>query len=179
MQDDYRGNDMRDPDTIIELIAKSLDEPLSPREQAQVNEAMQNSLAIRLAAEGLREFDALLKRTGMAIPEEGFPARVLARLEAYELRRTRAQWILTLVVIFLGSSGALLWLASNASVIISLAVLLVASTFVLVPLAPAFLAALAQSVGQGPLLIYALAVLILTIVWASVSGGLKPSITPH
>jgi hypothetical protein len=179
MQDKYHSNDSRDTDTVIELIARSLDEALSPQEQAQVNEAMQNSLAIRLAAEGLREFDALLKRTGMAIPEEGFPARVLARLEAYELRRTRAQWILTLAVIFLGSLGALLWLVSNGGVVVSLSVLLVSGAFVFIPLSLAFLFALGQFIGQGPLLLYAISVLVLTVLWARVSGGFKPSITPH
>jgi len=178
MQDDSRSTGWN-TDTIIELIAKSLDEPLSPREQAQVNEAMQSSLAIRLAAEGLREFDALLKRTGMAIPEEGFPARVLARLEAYELRRTRAQWVLTLGVIFLGSLGALLWLVSNAGAVLSTAIFLVSGSFILVPFAIAFLSALGRFIGQGPLLIYALAVLTLTVIWAGVSGGFKPYVTPH
>ncbi len=81
---------MQDNERIIELIAQALDEPLNAQEQALVNEAIQNSLPLRVAAEGLREFDALLKRTGMAIPEEGFPARFLARLEAYEKSRTRA-----------------------------------------------------------------------------------------
>lgn len=179
MQGESRSNDFRDTDTIIELIAKSLDEPLSPQEQAQVNEAMQTSLAIRLAAEGLREFDALLKRTGMAIPEEGFPARVIARLEAYELRRTRSQWLLTLGVIFLGSLGALLWLASNAGAVLSTAIFLVSGSFVLVPLAVAFLSALGRYIGQGPLLIYALSVLTLTVIWAGATGGLKPSVKPH
>ena len=42
---------MQDNDRIIELIAKALDEPLNAHEQQQGNEAMQNSLAIRIAAE--------------------------------------------------------------------------------------------------------------------------------
>lgn len=166
---------MQDNERIIELIAKSLDEPLDALEQAQVNQAMQDSLAIRLASEGLREFDSLLKRTGMAIPEEGFPARVIARLEAYEKSRSRTQWLLTLGVLFLGSLGGLVWFALNASWIANTVLFLAANALVLIPLLPAFLGALLQYIGQGPLLIYALVVLLLTVIWARVSGGLlKP-----
>lgn len=169
-------NEMQHNEEIIELIAKALDEPLTASEQARVNAATQNSLAIRIAAEGLREFDSLLKRTGMAIPAEGFPARVLARLEAYEKRRTRTQWLLTLAVIFLGSFAALGWLVFNWSVIVNAAVFLTASAFVLVPVAFTFLFALARFIGQGPLLLYALLVLVLTLGWARVSGGFNPTI---
>ena len=166
---------MQDNERIIELIAKSLDEPLDAYEQAQVNQAVQDSLAIRLASEGLREFDSLLKRTGMAIPEEGFPARVIARLEAYEKSRTRRQWLLTLGVIFLGSVAGLAWFALNASWIADTVLFLAANALVLIPFILAFLTALIQYVGQGPLLVYALAVLLLTLIWARASGGVfKP-----
>jgi hypothetical protein len=168
---------MQDNERIIELIAKALDEPLTAQEQAQVDEAMQNSLAIRIAADGLREFDALLKRTGMAIPDEGFPLRVLARLEIHEKRRNRLQWILTLGVLFLGSFAALVWLVLNWSVFINTIILVAASLLLLVPFAFAFLFALVQFIGQGPLLLYALIVLLLTLLWARVSGGLNPSFT--
>jgi hypothetical protein len=166
---------MQDNERIIELIAKSLDEPLDVHEQAQVNQAMQDSLAIRLASEGLREFDSLLKRTGMAIPEEGFPARVIARLEAYEKSRTRRQWLLTVGVIFLGSVAGLAWFVLNAGWIADTVLFFAANAFVLIPFTLAFVSALLQYIGQGPLLIYALLVLLITIIWARVSGGLpKP-----
>jgi hypothetical protein len=164
---------MQDNERIIELIAKSLDEPLAASEQAEVQEAMQNSLAVRLAAEGLREFDALLRRTGMALPEEGFPARVIARLEAYEKRRTRAQWLLTLAILFLGSLAALAWLVLNASALVASLPGLAADMPRWLELGFTFLFAVVQYAGQGPLLIYALVVLVLTMVWAQVSGGLN------
>lgn len=162
---------MQDNERIIELIAKSLDEPLNAQEQTLVNEAMQHSLAIRVAAEGLKEFDGLLKRTGMAIPEEGFPLRVLARLEAYELRRTRLQWLFTVGVIFLGSFAALGWFALNASAIASAVLSVLANGLVLIPFLFAVLVAVVQYMGNGPLLIYALGALVLTMVWVRVSGG--------
>ena len=162
---------MQDNERIIELIAKSLDESLTPQEQALVNEAMQNSLAIRVAAEGLKEFDGLLKRTGMAIPEEGFPLRVLARLEAYELRRTRLQWLFTVAVIFLGLFAALVWFALNAGAIASAGLLLVANGLVFIPFLFAVAIAVLNYMGNGPLLIFAVGVLAFTLVWARVSGG--------
>ncbi|OQY93311.1 MAG: hypothetical protein B6D41_07690, partial [Chloroflexi bacterium UTCFX4] len=55
-----------DNETIIELIAKALDEPLAADEQTLVEQAMQAAPALRLVADGLNQFDALLKRTGMA-----------------------------------------------------------------------------------------------------------------
>jgi hypothetical protein len=174
MQDEPQTSDY-----IIELIAKSLDESLSPAEQAQVNEAMQNSLAIRLVAEGLQEFDALLKRTGMAIPAEGFPFRVLARIEAYERSRTRAQWYLTLGVIFLGSLAALLWGALNWGNLFSASVELVASVLILAPLLLTLFFATVRIVGQGPLLLYALIVLLLTLLWVRVSGGFQSTTVHH
>jgi hypothetical protein len=163
---------MQDNERIIELIAKSLDESLAPHEQAEVNVAIQNSVAVRLAAEGLREFDALLKRTGMALPEEGFPARVIARLEAHERRRTRTQWLLTLGVIFLGSFAALVWLVFNAVALLTSLPELTAQVGIWIPLGFSFLFTLVQYLGEGPLLLYALSVLALTLVWAYVSGGL-------
>lgn len=166
---------MQDNEQIIELIAKSLDEPLAANELRQVEEAMQNSVAIRLAAEGLREFDGLLKRTGMALPSEGFPARVIARLEAYELRRTRTQWLLTLGMIFLGSLAALVWLVLDGGAIVGNLAVLAADLAVWVPLSFAFLFTLVGYMGQGPLLVYALVVLTLTVVWARVTGGLTSS----
>lgn len=168
---------MQDNERIIELIAKSLDEPLNAQEQALVNEAMQNSLAIRVAAEGLKEFDGLLKRTGMAIPEEGFPLRVLARLEAYELRRTRLQWLFTVGVIFLGSVAALGWFALNAGAIASAGLFVLANGLVLIPFLFAILIAVVQYMGNGPLLVYALGVMLLTLIWARVSGGLSSAST--
>lgn len=166
---------MQDNERIIELIAKALDEPLTAPEQAQVNQAMQESLAIRIAAEGLREFDSLLKRTGMAIPEEGFPARVLARLEAFEKRRNRTQWLLTLGVLFLGSLAALVWFALNGSAILATLIFAVNNALFLIPLGLAFLFALVQFVGQGPLLVSALIVLMLTLLWARASDNLRPA----
>lgn len=168
---------MQDNERIIELIAKSIDEPLTSQEQAQVEMAMQNSLAIRVAADGLREFDALLKRTGMVIPDEGFPLRVLARLEAYEKSRSRLQWILTLAVFFLGLFAALLWFSANAGTLVGTVVDLVRTVILIVPLAFTFFFALLRFIGQGPLLLYALIVLALTIIWARVSGSWAPSRT--
>lgn len=168
---------MQDNERIIELIAKSLDEPLSASEQAQVDAAMQNSLAIRIAADGLREFDALLKRTGMAIPEAGFPLRVLARLERHEKRRNRSQWLFTLGILFLGSLAALVWLVFNGPAMLNTVTFVATSAFLFAPLLFAFLFALVQFIGQGPLLVYALIVLVLTLLWARVSGGLNPTFT--
>lgn len=166
-------------ESIIELIAKSLDEPLSADERAQVNAATENSLALRLAIEGLYEFDALLKRTGMAIPEEGFPARVLLRIEAYERSRTRKQWYFTLGVIFLGFAAAFLWLVLNWSGIVSVGVGLFLGALVLVPLLFLFVITLLQNLGQGPLVVYALGVIILTLLWLRVSGGFQSHRVPH
>lgn len=168
---------MLDNERIIELIAKSIDEPLDPQEQAVVDDAMQNSLAIRVAADGLREFDALLKRTGMVLPDEGFPLRVLARLDAYEKHRSRLQWILTLALFFLGSFAALAWLSADGGQLLSTAIDLLRTLVLLVPLAFVFLFALLEFVGQGPLLVYALIVLALTVLWARVSGSWTPSRT--
>lgn len=161
MQDDY----------IIELIAKGLDEPLSASEQTQVNAAMQNSVAIRIAAEGLREFDALLKRTGMAVPDEGFPTRVLLRLDAYQAKRARAQWLFTLGMIFLGSLAAFVWVGLNGNAVIDFMVFITNDALVLLQVAFSVLLAVVSLVGQGPLLLYALFVLALTVVWARASGG--------
>lgn len=170
---------MQDNDRIIELIAKGLDEPLNAQEQQQVNEAMQNSLAIRLAADGLREFDLLLKRTGMAIPEEGFPARVLARLERYEKRRTRLQWLLTLAIFFLGSLAVLGWLVFNWTVLLNTLFFVGTSASFMILFVLTFLFAVARFVGQGPLLIYAVFALALTVLWARVSGSWTLSTINH
>lgn len=167
---------MPDNEQIIELIAKALDEPLTAQEQVQVNEAMQESLAIRIAAEGLREFDSLLKRTGMAIPEEGFPARVMARLEALEKRRTRTQWLLTLVILFLGSLAAFVWLVNNRNLLVETIVFFSSGVFVLIPASFSFLSALLRFVGQGPLLLYALGALALTVFWARITGAFNTPI---
>jgi len=156
---------------VIELIARALDEPLTPAEQRVVDAAMQNSLAIRIAAEGLQEFDALLKRTGMAIPDEGFPLRVLLRLEARERSQNRAQWALTLGMIFLGLLAALAWVVLNGGALLDTGLTLVGSALVLAPLSFAVLFALVRLLGQGPLLLYAFAALLLTLLWARVSGG--------
>lgn len=168
MQDDTNNTDL-----IIELIAKSLDEPLSAPEQAQVNEAIQNSIAIRIAADGLREFDALLKRTGMAIPDEGFPARVLFRLEAYERRRNRTQWLLTLGMVFLGLLAVSAWFAWNGAELVNTLLFFTAGAILMVPLAFAFFIALLTLLGQGALLIYAFIVLALTLIWARASGAFQ------
>lgn len=174
-----KSNEALNDESIIELIAKSLDEPLSPAEQAQVNTATEKSLALRLVTEGLYEFDALLKRTGMAIPDEGFPARVLLRIEAYERSRTRKQWYFTLGAIFLGFAAAFLWLALNWTGVVSLGVGLVLSALVLVPLLFMVLLALLNNLGQGPLLVYAVGVMLLTLLWLRVSGGLQSPRVPH
>lgn len=170
---------MQDNERIIELIAKSIDEPLNAQEQAEVDKAMQNSLAIRVAADGLREFDALLKRTGMVLPDEGFPLRVLARLEAYESSRSRIQWILTLVVFFLGSFAAVVWLSANSGTLVGTMIDLIRTVLLIIPLALFFLLALIKYIGQGPLLLYALIVLALTVLWARVSGSWVPSHTKN
>ena len=138
-----------------------------------------NRLALRIAAQGLQEFDSLLKRTGMAIPDEGFPLRVLARLDAYERRRNRSQWLIALGIIFLGLFAAFFWLVVNSGTVASAAIFLVSSSILLIPMSFAFLFALVAFIGSGPLLIYALLVLILTVVWARVSGGWNPSPTQH
>jgi hypothetical protein len=164
-------DELQQEDEIIELIAKAFDEPLTPAEQAQVDAAMQESIAIRLASQGLQEFDALLKRTGMAIPDEGFPLRFLARLDAYERRRARLQWALTLLVLFLGLSAALYWFGTNWSAVVNTLFFAAASGILLVPLGFAFLFALVTYLGTGPILLYALVVLLLTLLWARVSGG--------
>lgn len=166
-------------DIIIELIAKSLDETLTPSEQAQVDEAVQASIALRMVADGLQEFDALLKRTGMAIPEEGFPARVIMRIEAYEKSRTRTQWYLTLGMIFAGMLAALLWLVMNWGALMHLGVSLFTGALVLVPLAFALLLTLLKFVGQGPLVVYALVALVLTLAWVGVSGGFRADTAQH
>lgn len=166
---------MQDDERIIELIAKALDEPLTASEQAEVDQAIQNSLALRVAADGLHEFDALLKRTGMALPDEGFPARFLLRLEAYERSRTRTQWLLTLGIIFLGSLAALAWLALNWNIFLDAIIFLAASLLLFIPLGLAILFTLVQAIGTGPLLIYALIVLALTLLWARVSGNWNPT----
>lgn len=171
-------DELRSLDVIIELIAKGLDEPLSPAEQAQVNQAMQNSIAIRLAAEGLYEFDGLLKRTGMAIPNEGLPARVLARIEAYERRRTRAEWLLTLGILFLGLVSAAAWVVLDFSEIVRGAAGAVSFLVLIVPLLYNTLRVLLESGGRIPLLAYALLVLVLTAVWVRASGGAAPARSP-
>jgi hypothetical protein len=158
-------------DTVIELIAKALDEPLSPREQALVDQAMQESLAIRVAAEGLHEFDLLLKRTGMAIPVEGFPARVLARIEAYEKRRTRTEWLLTLLMVFLGFCAAAVWLSFNYTAVADGMVQALTTLFVVLPVWLNVILILAQALGSGALLLYALLVLVLMLLWARATGG--------
>lgn len=158
-------------EVVIELIAKSLDEPLAADEQAVVEQAMQDSPALRIVADGLMEFDSLLKRTGMAIPDEGFPARVLLRIEAYERARTRTQWYLTLGMIFLGLLAALVWVAVNGSALVQLGVSLVAGSLILMPLLIMVAITLLRLIGQGPLLVLALGALLLTLLWVRASGG--------
>lgn len=160
-------------ETIIELIAKSLDEPLAPDEQHIVEQAMQESPALRIVADGLLEFDGLLKRTGMAIPDEGFPARVLLRIEAYERARTRKQWYLTLGMIFLGLLAALIWVAVNGGALVQLGVSIVAGSLILLPLLLMVAVTLLRLLGQGPLLVFALGALLLTLVWMRASGGFR------
>jgi hypothetical protein len=156
---------------IIELIAKSLDEPLSPGEQAEVNQAMQNSLAVRLTADSLREFDGLLKRTHMAIPTEGFPARVLARLEVYERHRARAQWLITVALIFLGSLAAIGWLIANYSGLLETIAQIATTLITVVPVWFNALRVLMSSLDTTVLLAYALLAVLLTALWARASGG--------
>ncbi|MCG3142423.1 MAG: hypothetical protein HDKAJFGB_03891 [Anaerolineae bacterium] len=166
-------------ETVIELFAKSLDEPLSADEQTIVAQAMEESPALRIVADGLLEFDALLKRVGMAIPDEGFPARVLLRIEAYERTRTRRQWYLTLGLISLGLLAALVWLALNWSALIQLSLGILAGLLILVPLILLFALATLRFLGQAPLLGLALIALILTLVWARASGGFRTDVKPH
>lgn len=166
-------------ETIIELIAKSLEEPLAADEQAVVDQAMQDSPALRIVAGGLLEFDSLLKRTGMAMPDEGFPARVLLRIEAYERTRTRRQWYLTLGMIFLGLLAALLWVALNGSAMIQLGVSIIAGSLLLVPLLIVVAIAVVHAMGQGPLLLFALGALLLTLLWVRASGGFHADVKHH
>lgn len=155
---------------VIELLARSLDEPLSIAEQAEVERALANSIALRLAAEGLREFDALLKRTGMAIPAEGFPARVLARIESYERRRTRIEWFVTLLLLFLAGLAAVGWAAVNYRFILdAVADSLTAVTLILPVWINSFFTLL-ESTSRAELVVYALLVFALTWIWARVSG---------
>jgi hypothetical protein len=161
-------------DTVIELIAKSLDEPLSAREQAQVDQAMKESLAIRVAAEGLHEFDLLLKRTGMVIPMEGFPGRVLARIEAYERRRTRIEWLLTLVLVFLGFCAAVAWVFSNSTALLDGAAWALTTLIVVLPVWLNAILILAQAAGSGALVVYASLVLVLMLLWARATGAAVP-----
>ena len=166
MQDESWNNE-----TIIELVAKSLDEPLLPDEQAQLDRAMENSPALRVVADGLQEFDALLKRTGMAIPEEGFPARVFLRIEAYERARTRKQWYLTLGMLALGLLAACAWVALNWGNLIHTGVMAFTDAMVFVPLVFTLLAAAWRAVGQVPLLLFTLSTVVLTLLWLAISGG--------
>ncbi len=166
-------------ETVIELFAKALDEPLTADEQAIVTQAMQESPALRLVADGLLEFDSLLKRVGMAIPDEGFPARVLLRIEAYERARTRRQWYLTLGMIFLGLFAALVWFALNWSALIQLGIGIGAGLLILVPLALLFALATLRILGETPLLVFALIALALTLVWARASGGFYANVEHH
>jgi hypothetical protein len=170
---------MQDNERIIELIAKGLDEPLDPQEQALVDSAMENSFAIRVAADGLREFDNLLKRTGMVLPDEGFPLRVIQRLELYEAHRNRLQWYITLGIFFLGLLAASLWVAVDGSNLLATILDLVSNAVTYIPLTLAFLVSLARYMGQGPLLLYAFLVLALTIIWARLSGNWNPIPTKH
>lgn len=156
---------------IIELIAKGLDEPLSPPEQAEVNLALQNSVALRITADGLHEFDALLKRTHMAIPSDGFPLRVLARLEAYEHSRRRIEWLFTLGILFLGSLAGSLWVIFNFDMLVENLAQLLTIVLAVLPVLFNALFVLSNALGQGPLLLYALSVLVLTWVWGRASGG--------
>lgn len=166
-------------ETVIELIAKSLDEPLAADEQAIVEQAMQDSPALRIVADGLLEFDSLLKRTGMAIPDEGFPARVILRIEAYERTRTRRQWYLTLGMILLGLLAALGWLALNSGALFQLGVTLFAGSLVFIPLLLIFAVAFLHWIGQGPLLVFALGALLLTLLWVRASGGFHADVEHH
>jgi predicted anti-sigma-YlaC factor YlaD len=156
------------------LIARSLDEPLSPREQARVEAHLQECLTCRIASDGLLEFDALLKRTAMVIPEAGFPLRVLARLDRYERRRTRVQWLITLGLLFLGALAALAWLILNLGGVFDALASLVHALEVILP--AWFNAVLDWSAygGRVPLFIYACLALVLTVVWARVVGGFTP-----
>ncbi len=166
MQDPSKQNEY-----ILELIAKSLDEPLTAREQQQVEQAMRESLALQLVAQTLYEFDALLRRTGMAIPDEGFPARVLARLELYEKRRSRLEWLITLGLIFLGLLAAVVWLAIDLPLFVHSAVQWIQALAVLVPVSLHVLFVLTAAVGSGTLVVYAIFVLVLMLFWARVSGA--------
>lgn len=156
---------------IIELIAKSLDEPLTASEQTEVNYALQNSVALRLTAEGLHEFDGLLKRTHMVIPMEGFPLRVLARLEAYERQRRRIEWLFTLGVLFLGSLAASLWVIFNFDALLEGSAQFFTTLLAVLPVLFNVLFILSDSIGRGPLLLYALVVLGLTWTLGRASGG--------
>lgn len=170
MQDESVQNEY-----VIELIAKSLDEPLSPAEQQVVERATHDSLALAIVADSLREFDALLRRTGMAIPDEGFPGRVLARLELYERRRTRTEWLLTLGLILVGSLLGVLWVVLDFGNIVDGLVQSLATAAVLLPLAYSALLILTRAAGRDVMLIYALLVLVLMLIWARASGASVPA----
>ncbi len=106
---------------------------------------------------------------GMAIPDDGFPARVLARLELYERQRNRAQWLLTLGLLFLGSLVAVVWFLSNFSAIIENIAQEISTLADALPVLYDSLFILTDTIGRGPLLVYALLVLGLTLLWSRVS----------
>lgn len=160
---------------VVALIAKSLDELLTPSELAQVNDHLRTCVTCRIACDGLYEFDALLKRTTMAMPDEGFALRVLARIHAYETRRDRLQWLITLLLVFFGLLFAGAWgIANFVPLLDSVGSLLITLESV-VPVWFNALLVVTASVGQGLLLIYALVALALTYVWTRVSGDFSPA----
>lgn len=157
---------------VVELIARSLDEPLSPSERARVKTHLQECITCRLASDGLYEFDALMKRTHMALPDEGFALRVLYRIDAYEKHRSRREWLLTLLILFLGAVVSAGWLVMNLSQLLNGLGALFTDLVSIVPVWLNALLVLMRYLGAGPLLVYALIVLALIYVWTRASGGL-------
>lgn len=160
---------------VVELIARSLDEPLTTAERARVAAHLRECITCRIASDGLYEFDALMKRTHMAIPDDGFALRVLTRIETYERRRSRWEWLLTLLLLLIGSVAAASWLVINLAAVLN-SISALATNFIAI--APVWLNALfvlARSMGGAPLLIYSMIVLALIYLWTRASGGLVPS----
>jgi hypothetical protein len=159
---------------VVELIARSLDEPLTPAERAQVNQHLDACITCRIAADALREFDSLLTRTRMVRPPEGFPLRVLDRIALYERRQHRIQWILTLLLIFLGSVLASVWVVTNLGAVLNTLGVLVFTVQSAVPVWLEALFVVARAAGQGGLFASAVLVLVLTIVIARLAGDFAP-----
>lgn len=160
---------------VVELVARSLDERLSPDEQKQVNAHLRVCLTCQIASDALREFDLLLKRTGLEMPEDGFALRVLARIEAYERRRTRLEVLLTLLLLFLGSLVLTVWVILEFARIAAGVGATLAGLVAFLPVIINTTIVLAVNMGDAALLAYALLALGIVYLWARVSGGMTAS----